>query len=277
MDATRRALASLASAGARRIVLIDDEGKGGGAGLAREFPGLDVVTTDRALYWTGSIALGIEHALACGDRHVLFFNQDVTVAPGYLERLAETAARHPDAVIGSAVLYADDPGTVWSAGGRVEWWGRGIVVARHGEPASSLPGEPYRVDWLFGMGTLVPAHLFARLGLPDGRRFPMAWGDADFTLRAGARGVPVLLDPRARLLHEVGGYDARAAGPPSASLYVSWLRDPRHNLSLAAHAEVWRRHGPRGVWPLSLALRVVTLLANYLRIRVLFPGEGRES
>ena len=104
----------------------------------------------------------------------------------------------------------------------------------------------------------------------------MSWGDLDFSLRAKRAGIPVLVAPKAVLFHEVGGYDARVAGAPSARQYAAWLADSKHNLSLSAHAEIWRRHGPRGLWPLSYALRVAFLLVNYLRIRILFPGEGND-
>jgi len=279
VPSTRRALASLLEAGARKVILIDDEGESGGAALAEEFPALeiDVLTTRKPAYWTGSIVLGIERARANGDAAVLFFNQDVTVPADYFERLHEVTAANPGALVGSAVVYASEPARVWSAGGRVEWWGRGITVSHHGKAVGELPEGPFPVDWLFGMGTFVPTEVFARIGLPDAARFPMSWGDTDFSLRARAAGIPVLVAPRARLSHDVGAYDARAAGPPTAGLYVSWLRDDRHNLSLSAHAEIWRRFGPRGLWPLSLALRVAFLLANYVRIRLLFPGEGREA
>ena len=40
---------------------------------------------------------------------------------------------------------------------------------------------------------------------------------------------------------------------------------------------VAHEHGPRGLWPLSYALRVAVLLLNYVRIRLLFPGEGRDA
>jgi GT2 family glycosyltransferase len=275
-QATRRALASLYAAGATRVILVDDEGQGEGAALAKEFPGLEVLTTDRALYWTGSIALAARHAFDSGAESVLFFNQDVAVlGPDYFERLA--GPRPPGPPRSSAALSCTPTKPIsWSAGGRMEFWG-GAVVAFHGRKVAALPEAPYAVDWLFGMGTLVPRAVFQRIGLPDGERFPMAWGDTDYSLRAKAAGVPVLLDPGLRLVHEVGGYDARAGGPPSAGLYVSWLRDPRHNLSLDAHREIWRRHGPRGLWPLALGVRVLHLLANYVRIRLLFPGEGREE
>ncbi|MEO6324270.1 MAG: glycosyltransferase family 2 protein [Thermoanaerobaculia bacterium] len=271
VELTRRALASLRDAGAERVLLIDDDGRAEGSALAREFPGLEVLTTDAPVFWTGAIACGVERARDRGDAGVLFFNQDVVAPRDYLERLAQSVAANPGALVGSALLYAQEPDRVWSGGGGVEWFGRGMRILHHGAPVSSLPAAPYAVDWLFGMGTYVPMEVFAKIGLPDGERFPMSWGDTDFSLRAHRAGIPLRVDPHARLLHEVGVYDARAAGHPSLRQYLSWMGDPKHNLSLSAHAEIWRRHGPRGLWPLSLALRFAFLAANFLRIRFLFP------
>ena len=186
---------------------------------------------------------------------------------------AEAVTKNPGALVGSAVLYAREPARVWSAGGAVEWWGRGIRVLHHGAPAASLPKEPFPADWLFGMGTYVPVEVFDRIGLPDAARFPMAWGDLDFSLRAKRAGIPVVVAPAARLFHEVGDYDARVAGAPSAR-HVRGLdgRRPMHNLSLSAHAEIWRRHGPRILWPLSLAMRAVFLLLNFASRIPSFPA-----
>jgi GT2 family glycosyltransferase len=272
VDASRRAIRSLLDAGAGRILYVDDTGEAGGAEIAREFPSVDVVRTETPVWWTGAIDLGIQAARGAGDDAVLFFNQDVTCAPDYFARLGEVVDANRGALVGSAVMYAQDPSRVWSAGGAVEWWGRGIRVLHHGRPAAELPPRPVPADWLFGMGTYVPVDVFDRIGLPDAERFPMAWGDLDFSLRASRAGIPVLVAPAARLFHEVGDYDARVAGAPSARQYAKWLADPKHNLSLSAHAEVWRRHGPRVLWPLSLAMRIGFLLLNYLRIRIKFPA-----
>ena len=271
-ESTRRALRSLVDAGAARIVLVDDEGRGHGDELRQEFPRVEILRTKAPAYWTGAIRLGVEHALASGARSVLFFNQDVTAFQGYFERLAATAARFPGAVIGSAVVYAQEESLVWSAGARMEWFGRGFRVLHHGDPVEELPEEPFPADWLFGMGTYVPASVFERIGLPDADRFPMAWGDADFTLRARGAGIPILLDPGLRLAHEVGRYDARVAPAPTFAEYVSWLKSPIHNISLSAQREVWRRHGPKWLWRLSFALRFAFLLVNFVRIRFLFSG-----
>lgn len=272
VDASRRAIASLKAAGAERIVFVDDERAADGEALAREFPGLDVIPTVRAVWWTGAIVLGIERARARGDEAVLFFNQDVTCAPGYFERLLAAATENPGALVGSAILYAREPSRVWSAGFAVEWWGRGIRVLCHGARVEALPREAFPVGGLFGMGTYVPCAVFDRIGLPDAARFPMAWGDLDFSLRAKEAGIPVLVEPSARLLHEVGDTDARVAGAPTWKTYAGWMRDAKSNLSLSAHAEIWRRHGPRLLWPLSLTLRVGFLLVNFVRIRLLFPS-----
>lgn len=251
---------------------MDDEGAAEGEALTREFPGLDVIPTTTPVWWTGAIVLGIARAQSRGEEAVLFFNQDVTCAKDYFARLGEAVDANPGAIVGSSVMYAQEPGRVWSAGGSVEWWGRGIRVLQHGDPVSELKPEPFPADWLFGMGTYVPCAIFDRIGLPDAARFPMAWGDLDFSLRAKRAGIPLLVAPQAMLFHEVGDYDARVAGAPTAKEYATWLADPKHNLSLSAHAEIWRRHGPKLLWPLSLAARTAFLFLNFFRIRFLFPS-----
>ena len=141
---------------------------------------------------------------ATAESAVLFFNQDVTCASDYFARLGEAVDANPGALVGSAVMYAQEPARVWSAGGAVEWWGRGIRVLHHGAPAASLPAEPFPADWLFGMGTYVPVEVFDRIGLPDAERFPMAWSDLDFSLRAKRAGIPVVVAPKARALPRGG-------------------------------------------------------------------------
>lgn len=269
-ELTRRALKSLRGEGEYRVTLVDDEGRGHGEEIAGEFPGIDVLRTETPVYWTGAIRLGVERALAAGATGVLLFNQDVTVEPGFLERLEETTARFPGAIIGCSVVYAHEREMVWSAGARMKWFGRGFRMLFHGKPVGQLPREPFLVDWIHGMGTWVPAEVFRRIGLPDADRFPMAWGDADYGLRARAAGIPVVVDPRLRLVHDVGEYDARVAGAPTFREYLSWLASDQHNLSLSAQREIWRRHGPRCLWPVSFALRVGFLLVNYVRIRLRF-------
>ena len=277
VEATRRALTALREAGSPPVILVDDEGTAGGEELVREFPFVEAVRTGSAVWWTGAITLAARRAVGRGDPAVVFYNQDVVCAPDLFDRLGAAADAHPGALVGCAVAYAHDPGCLWAAGGSIEWWGRGLRGLYHRAPAGDLPAEPFAVDWLYGMGTFVPRAVFARIGFPDADRFPQAWGDVDFCLRAKAAGIPILVAPRARLLHEVGAYDPHAAGPPSARLYASWLRDDKHNISLSAHAALWRRHGPRLLWPLSLLLRVGVLLLNYARIRVLFPDEARDE
>jgi GT2 family glycosyltransferase len=255
---------------------VDDVGQAEGGAIAREFPSVEVVRTTSPVWWTGAIVLGIQAARGSEDG-VLFFNQDVTCAKDYFERLGEAVDANPGALVGSAVLYAQEPARVWSAGGALEWWGRGIRVLHHGSPAAALPAEPFEADWLFGMGTYVPVEVFERIGLPDAERFPMAWGDLDFSLRARRAGIPVLVAPKAVLFHEVGDYDARVAGAPSWKTYAGWMGDDRHNLSLSAHAEIWKRHGPRMLWPISLAMRIGFLLLNFMRIRIKFPRVTRRG
>jgi hypothetical protein len=211
---------------AGRVLFVDDEGTASGGEMAREFPGLEVIRTERPLWWTGCIALGVERALEAGDPAVLFFNQDVTCAGDYLDRLAEAAALFPGAILGSAILYAHDPGSVWSAGGAIEWWGRGVRGLHHRANVSQLPAEPFQAGWLFGMGScrggLLPDAFPTRASPGRGRHLPP--GEGRFPRRAAGEGWYTKLALRPR------------RGETSTKRCISWMKDPKHNLSPFSHA-----------------------------------------
>ena len=133
-EATARALRSLFDDGARNVLLVDDEGRGHGEAMAVAFPILRIIRTERTVYWTGAIRVGVERALREGATGVVFFNQDVTVEDGFLGRLAETIRRNPGAVVGCAVVYGQDRERVWSAGARMAWFGRGFRILFYGRP-----------------------------------------------------------------------------------------------------------------------------------------------
>ena len=68
IEASRRALASLRAAGAARILFVDDEGSAGGEALKAEFPEIEVIRTDRPVWWTGGIVLGVERRFPAATR-----------------------------------------------------------------------------------------------------------------------------------------------------------------------------------------------------------------
>ena len=225
---------------------MDDEGRGHGDDLRREFPAVEILRTETPVYWTGAIRLGVEHALATGARSVLFFNQDVTVPPGYFQRLSETTERFPG--------VRDRLRRGLRAEGRRRLVGRGANgVVRPGLPGPSPRGLRRRAS-----GGALSRGLAVRDGNVRSRRrlredrtsrrrsIPDGVGRRGLHAASPGRGNSDPRRPGLRLSHEVGRYDARVAPAPTFVEYVSWLKSPIHNISLSAQREVWRRHGPGG-------------------------------
>jgi GT2 family glycosyltransferase len=52
-----------------------------------------------------------------------------------------------------------------------------------------------QVDWLTGMGTLIPVNAIRNIGYWDAKNFPQYHGDSDFTYRAKLNGYKILVDP----------------------------------------------------------------------------------
>lgn len=178
------------------VVLCDTCSDGTEAMLADEFPEVLARSSSRELWWSESINQGVGAVQA--ERY-LFWNDDVEPGPNQLEELLRASRAHPGCILGSSIYYASAPERAWNLGGLVDWRGRGALVS------TRSPGDeqPYEVSWLTGMGSLVPASVFERIGLVDSRNFPQYFGDADFFLRARRAGIRVLVCPRARMLNDV--------------------------------------------------------------------------
>ena len=199
VDLTRRALASLKAAGAERVMLIDDDGHG-----ARGQRSPRSSRTRRPGRRTRPCSGQAPSSGASSG-------PPIAVMPGSSSSI-KTSPPPPTTSSAWRRACPKIPGPSWGArssthriragSGREEgaWNGSAAgsgscITARR---CRELPATPYAVDWLFGMGTYVPMEIFERIGLPDGERFPMSWGDADFSLRARHAGIPLPRGIRAR-------------------------------------------------------------------------------
>jgi GT2 family glycosyltransferase len=169
-------------------------------------------------------------------------NNDVILAPdclAVLRAFLETAA--PDtAAAGPCILYANRPDRVWSAGGRLTWYGARRDLYQN-RAVEALPERPYRVGFLSGCAVCLSLRWTARYGMLDEDFF---FGEEDHELarrirRTGHRCVVV---PAARLRHAIGASRARsghAAYGEMLLVYLAWILVVRKSVAPVLY-RAWR-------------------------------------
>ncbi len=270
LELTRRCLASLrAQTYADYVVLVCDDGStdGTAAYLAEHFPEVTVLPGDGELWWTGATNRCIEYALAHADAvdAVVTLNNDLEVEPGYLQALADTAERYPDALVGSAG-YDISTGRLVDPGFRHSWW---TSSARRLDPQTdALSDDPdvAEVTHLPGRGTLIPLRVLRAIGLFDFDRLPHYGADYDLSFRAARYGYRVMIAYRARVLSHVEETGLiklrRRFSPVEFYRYLSSRRSPG-NLRVRFWLAV--NNCPRWLLPWSLLLDVARVIGGYFR------------
>jgi hypothetical protein len=248
---TLACLASLARAtyGNHRVVVVDNASVDGSPGaVAERFPGVEVIVNDANLGYAGGMNVGLRRALELDAAHVVLLNNDTEVDPRFIEPLVEEAARRPRAgALCSKVLFAEPRDRIWFAGARFDprrgYNGRQVG---YGAQDSDAFAEVVATDRICGASVLLPRGAVERVGLLDERLFAYV-EDVEWSLRARALGLELLVVPDSRVWHRVSA-STGGESSPSALYYTT-----RNTLA------VCERHAPLG--RLSTWRRRAVLLA----------------
>lgn len=250
-EETCACLESLLQAAAPSTVLVIDNGSGDGSAetIRARFPQIALLPIGANLGFAKAANVGIAHALARGAGGILLLNNDTTVAPDTVRRLAEALAGSDRAgVLSAKIFLTDQPGRLWKVGG----------VFRDGNAIDLGSGEPdagqydrARLDFVYGCAMLLSAPLLYAIGGFD-ERFFMYYEDVDLCLRARAAGYAVALAPDAHVWHL--GSRSTSAEPARKLYYEARSRQ----LFYAKHlrgAERRRYYGSELRYIISLTLQ----------------------
>jgi GT2 family glycosyltransferase/glycosyltransferase involved in cell wall biosynthesis len=166
----------------------------------QQIKGIDVlVTSDQNQGFSANTNRGIR--ASDGDRDIVVLNSDIEALPSWLECLQYAAHRYADiGIVGAQLQYPD---------GRIQFGG-----TIRNRDAPEWFDHRYRFkpsDWgpagqtspalaVTGACMYVRRQVIERIGLLD-ERYPMAYEDVDWCLRAWQAGFRVLYFPTARLVH----------------------------------------------------------------------------
>ena len=186
------------------VVVVDDGSPDNTAAhLAARYPDVGVVPGDGNLWWGGAVNVGCTYAIDAGARTLILLNNDnVELSrnlPTELVRLVEDRG----GCVGGTLLMETKPGQreIFARGGILDWWRGGTELQDSGAPfwESDSVSE---CEWLPGMALAFSAETFRVLGGIDAATFPQSRGDADFTLRACARGYPCSVSTKCWIVND---------------------------------------------------------------------------
>lgn len=191
------------------------------------------------VYWneenTGFGPAGNQAADLARGEFILFLNNDAQLIAGTLAAALETLRSAPDiGAVGGKVLLLD--GYLQEAGSAV--WRHGIPMGLgRGLPADD-PSAAFRkeVDYCSGCFLLLRRALFRELGGFHSRYAPSYFEDAALCLTLWERGLRVLYEPRAAIVH----FESASAGKKEV---FEWSR--RNEARFAAAHEALLRDRPK--------------------------------
>jgi GT2 family glycosyltransferase/SAM-dependent methyltransferase/glycosyltransferase involved in cell wall biosynthesis len=191
------------------VILIDDTADVDTKRLLEGVRGAKILRNEENLGYLRSMNRG---AASARGKWLVLFNNDTVVTPGWLTAMLDCASSAPDVgVVTPKFLYPD--GSLNEAGGIIWRDGTGVNYGR-GDAPERFPYE-YRRETDYGSAAalMVSAELWRDAGGFDERYLPMYYEDADLCFEARERGLRVLYEPQAVVVHVEGataGNDAES-------------------------------------------------------------------
>lgn len=241
------------------VILVDDDADKQTKRLLHNVSGARVVRNRRNLGYLRSIARGVE--VARGEWLVLC-NNDIEATPGWLSAMLACADSADDiGIVTPKYVYPD--GTLNEAGGIIWRDGTGLNYGR-GDTATR-PQYEYRREPDYGSGAalMVSSHLWEATGGFDERYLPMYYEDTDLCFEARERGLRVVYEPEATVVHlegatagtDINGGAKRYQEENRPKFVAKW----RHRLD----SEHLQPHAPDIRWPVGRHPHQHVLIVDY--------------
>jgi GT2 family glycosyltransferase len=210
-----------------QVVLVDNASREPeGDRLKALFPQLHLITNSENLGFTGGNNVGIRYALSQGFDQVLLLNNDTLVDPYFLKPLQTELQISEYDVVQPIICFAQDPETLWSAGGK---WnsllGRAITLGDRVSLSKYRP-KSKELDWATGCCMLVSREVLLQVGLLPEPYFAY-FEDVEWSLRIRKAGFKIGLAENSKIYHEAGGASKKqhAEGTLSPKVFFFHVRN----------------------------------------------------
>lgn len=193
------------------VIVVDNASDGNDAGVLKEKFGdyIHLIQNDKNYGCGEGFNIGIRYVLADSQpEYIMIMNNDVVVAPDFLDELVRVAESDEQiGIVGPKIYYYDYKGrndVIWSAGGKIQRWSLKIRrqigikdndLAKYQALAS--------VDWITGAVLMFKSYLTEKVGLLNPWYF-IGYEDIEYCLKVRKHGFKIYYVPTARVWHKVG-------------------------------------------------------------------------
>ena len=201
-DFTFRCLQSIAADAIQvpfEIVVVDDASLDQTRTELANVHGIRVVPLDENIGFLAACNAGIKEAQG---RFVMLLNNDTEVTSGWLDALVGTASDEKVGAVGARLIYPD--GSLQEAGGIIFADGNGWNFGRNANADDPRYNFRRSVDYCSGAALLVRKDVLGELGGFDTRFAPAYYEDTDLCFAVRARGLDVVYQPAATVIHHEG-------------------------------------------------------------------------
>ena len=195
------------------IVLMDDGSQDGTAEAARSVRPETVVLRGTGDAWFGGgTAAAVDECFARGCEFVVMLNPDTLIPGADVMRLVRYAAEHPRTIAAALVVeQGREDRIAWAGSRRFRLAPLPVYTQRYvqkrGAPVTAVGSIPYEVDEAHARAVVVSREIYDEIGTLDWKAFPHYGSDSDYSLRALAHGIRIVVVPsvRARLAVDNSG------------------------------------------------------------------------
>lgn len=176
--------------------------------------------------------LGLSEALAADYSQFVFINDDVTVAPDFVEKASKSIADHPGSLIGGKIYYypgceyhkerytaADLRKVIWYAGGSIDW---AHAQAQHRGVDEVDTGQYEQIEetgFITGCLMVFDVALIQKAGRMDESYF-MYYEDTDWNVQILRKGSALIYDPTLVIWHK----NSQSTGGSGSDFHTKYQR-----------------------------------------------------